>query len=86
MEQQGQAETQKICTYCAQKWDLGKLFQEKEWQPFPAGAGEGIPNADLSLPLLASLRTFCSFNWGLATAAACWSDAELSWETDSLST
>lgn len=44
--------------------------QEEEEQQFPAGAGEVVPNPDHSLPLLASLRTFSSFNWGLATVAA----------------
>lgn len=53
--------------------------QEEEEQRFPAGAGEGVPSADHSLPLLASLRTFSSFNWGLTTVAPCRPDTALSW-------
>lgn len=65
-----------------ERGDEGRHREEEE-QQFPAGAGEGVPNADHSLPLLASLRTSSSFNWGLATVAACWPDAELPWYGDS---
>lgn len=61
-----------------ERGDEGR-HQEEEEQRFPAGAGEGVPSADHSLPLLASLGTFSRFNWGLSTVAACRPDTALSW-------